>query len=353
MQHIIFTFLVVSLLAVPRAGWCDDADAVEATPAVDAEAYGEFVSRRPYQVGYERRIFEFAGHDGEMVTRQLDLWYPTSDDEEDYLYLYQWGRAAVNGEVAEGRHPLIVFSHGFMGSSDQSIYVMEACARAGYIVAAVNHHDALLNRRDERVRPPRAFDDWNDTTYADRRHDVVTLLDTLLEWNGTAGHRFENRIDPSAIGAMGHSLGGYTVLGMAGAWPSWREPRIKAAVLYSPLVRPFLDDGDPTDVEIPVMLQGGTLDFGISEHLLSFYRELECPRHYLMLNGATHLVWTNFVSLPTSTIECLEEDNPELVVHYTIAFFDHFLLSQDREEILSADEERLYDWAAHLEVDAE
>ncbi len=310
--------------------------------------------RPPGHVGYRRMAFELDTLEGERVIRQLDLWYPTDEREHPYLYLYQQGSNAENAVVAEGRHPLLVFSHGFRGTSDQSVYIMEACARAGYIVAAINHKDALLGGQANGIRPPRAIDleDWNDTHYSDRSHDIVMLLDALLAWNNTAGNAWEGRIDPDAIGAIGHSLGGYTVLGMAGAWPSWRDERIKAVVVYSPNVHPFRMNGELESITIPVMMQGATLDIGISQYLLSIYRRLECPKHYLILEGATHLAWTNFVSLNTSTTECLEEDNPELVVDYTIAYFDQFLLGEDRREFLEADNPRLHDWACRLNSDA-
>jgi predicted dienelactone hydrolase len=322
-------------------------------PAAGSDDYQAYVAQRPFQAGYRRQAFEYSALDGSMMRRQLDLWYPTDEREAAYLYLYQRGQVAVDAEVAEGKHPLVLFSHGFMGSSDQGIYIMEALARAGYIVAAVNHNDALLNPRDERPVAPRSFelDEWNDTMYADRRHDIVTLLDELLVWSDTPGHRFEGRIDADAIAAMGHSLGGYTAMGLAGAWPSWRDERIKVAVLHSPFVHPFRENGDLGNITIPVMMQGATFDIGISQYLLPIYRRLECPRHYLILEGATHLVWTNFVSVRSTTVECLDEDNPDLIVDYTIAFLDHFLLKQNRSELLEADDPRLHDWAAHLDVE--
>ncbi len=324
-------------------------------PTDESNDYQAYVAQRPFHAGYRRQEFEYAALDGSMLRRQLDLWYPTDERETAYLYLYQRGQVAVDADVAEGKHPLVLFSHGFRGSSDQSIYIMEVLARAGYIVAAVNHNDALLNPRDEKLGAPRSFelDEWNDTMYADRRHDIVTLLDEMLAWNESPGHSFEGRIDSDAIAALGHSLGGYTVMGLAGAWPSWRDERIKVAVLHSPFVHPFRENGDLGNITIPVMMQGATLDIGISQYLLPIYRRLECPRHYLILEGATHFVWTNFVSMRSTTVKCLEEDNPDLIVDYTIAFLDHFLLGQDRSEMLESDEPRLHDWAAHLDVEQE
>lgn len=54
-----------------------------------------------------------------------------------------------------GRHPLVVFSHGFNGCNTQSTFLTEALAANGYFVVAPNHADAKLDdglARSGRVR---------------------------------------------------------------------------------------------------------------------------------------------------------------------------------------------------------
>ena len=43
--------------------------------------------------------------------------------------------------------------------------------------------------------------------------------------------------DWKRCGLVGHSLGGYTLLGLGGAWPSWRFDGIKAVLALSPYVQ--------------------------------------------------------------------------------------------------------------------
>jgi predicted dienelactone hydrolase len=95
---------------------------------------------------------------------------------------------------------------------------------------------------------------WNDSTFADRRNDLKALIDGMLS------HRELQRvIDAQSIGAAGHSLGGYTVVGMAGGWASWADARIRAVLALSPYVMPFQVRQTLGNVRVPLMYQGGTL----------------------------------------------------------------------------------------------
>src|SRR5262249_13086975 len=125
-----------------------------------------------------------------------------------------WSDTVVAGE----RQPVLLFSHGFRGCATQSRFLMEAFARAGYIVFAPNHRDASCVhavRPDETGASFRTPDAWTDAVFRDRADDLRRLRDAIA-----ADARFASRADLSRIGLVGHSLGGYTVLGMAGAWPA-------------------------------------------------------------------------------------------------------------------------------------
>ncbi len=304
----------------------------------------EAISSRPHQVGYRRTELRYTTADGAERRRQLDLWYPTSDREVKHHYLGQQGMAAKNGAVEKGAHPFIVFSHGYLGASDQSIFLTESLARSGYIVASMNHGDAILNifKRDEKKERPRFadFDSWSDEKFRDRRDDIVALLDQFATWN-KSDETWKGHLDEQRIGGLGHSLGGYTLLGMAGGWKSWREPRLKTVVLLSPYAQPFPIHGELEKVTIPVMLQGGTLDLGITPFLGPVYRKLGGPKCFLIFEKETHIGWTNFIALGKTTSEAIADGNGELMNRFTTAFFDQYLWGSDRSKILEAKEPRL------------
>jgi predicted dienelactone hydrolase len=230
------------------------------------------------------------------------------------------------GPAPPDGYPVILFSHGFLGCNTQSAFLTAALAHAGYFVLAPDHHDAACGsgadseksflsrlattRSEQPFHHPEA---WSDATYRDRRADLEAILDTILKEKSFQ----EVPIDSSRIGLAGHSLGGYTVLAMAGAWPSWKDERIKAVLGLSPYCTPFITKGDLAHLDVPVMYQGGTLDLGITPDVRrrgGAYGLSSTPKYYVELRGAGHLAWTNMNGLYHTRIN-----------EYSVAFFDRHL----------------------------
>jgi predicted dienelactone hydrolase len=214
--------------------------------------------------------------------------------------------------------PLIVFSHGFRGCNTQSSFLMRALAEKGYVVVAPNHRDASCGRLslargpEERFGRPNA---WTDHTYEDRRTDLAQVIDAL-----TREVPWKDLIDAKRIGLAGHSLGGYTVLGVAGGWEAWRRQDVKAVLALSPFVEPFVRHGALDRVEAAVMYQGGSLDLGITPSLrrpAGAYDKTPAPVYFVELRGAGHLAWTD-----------LQPRFQDTIVHYALAFFDAHLKDQ-------------------------
>jgi predicted dienelactone hydrolase len=283
------------------------------------------------------------------------VWYPVKDAES--VFRYANGRAstalAPDGPVADcDQYPLILFSHGFGGCGTQSIFFMEALARAGYIVVAPDHKDArckvdeaqrtggLIERGEEPFRQP---DKWSPATYKDRRDDIRRILDELAR-----DTRIGPRIDWSRVGACGHSLGGYAIMGLAGGWSSWRDDRIKAALLLSPYVAPFLSKGTLGSVHIPLMYQGGTRDFGITPTLKKkggAYDSSNAPKFFEELEAAGHFDWTNKICFPYGSVQACNLESPmaRTINEYGIAFFDHYLKGKN-EPILDRSKPELAEY---------
>lgn len=236
------------------------------------------------------------------------------------LKVHVW---APDGE-AMGPLPVILFSHGFHGCATQSRFLMRALADAGFLVFAPNHRDATCSGGDahwtERSAVP--FKDggaWTAATYADRCEDMQRLVRAI-----GSDARYGPRADLAHIGLAGHSLGGYTVLGLAGAWPAWRLPHATAVLALSPYVQPFLIHDTLRGVDLPTMLQGGTLDFGITPTLhksMGAYEELHAPKYYVEFRGASHFAWTD-----------LGHAAHDSIVAYSVAFMKRYVKDDVHED---------------------
>jgi predicted dienelactone hydrolase len=225
-------------------------------------------------------------------------------------------------------YPVVLFSHGFGGCNTQSVFLMEALSQAGYLVLAPNHKDAgcgTAKKDNQGWYPGKAFsyghpekpfrhpEAWSDSTYKDRLADMKAVLDEVLR-----GNTFQSlKIDAQRVGAAGHSLGGYTVLGLAGAWPSWKDGRIKAVLALSPYCEPYISKGDLAHMNVPVMYQGGTRDIGVTpvvKRANGAYDRSSVPKYYVEFDGAGHFAWTN-----------ANKQFQPTITTYSVAFFDQYL----------------------------
>jgi len=97
----------------------------------------------------------------------------------------------------------VLLSHGTGGSAVQMAWLGMELARHGYIAVAVNHPG---NNATEPYTAE-GFALWWE-----RATDLSEVLDGML-----ADATFGARIDARRVGAAGFSMGGYTVLELAGA----------------------------------------------------------------------------------------------------------------------------------------
>lgn len=290
----------------------------------------------PHRVGYRQTTLTYTGPAGAKRSRPLVIWYPTTAAERPHRYGALPGHAAVDAPCAPGRHPVVLFSHGYIGGKGQTVYLTEQLARRGYIVAAVDHADASSSEGWKR-RAPNWIDSraWTPDTFRDRRDDVVALLDHLVTQGADPASWLAGRVDAARVGAVGHSLGGYTVTGLVGGWKSWREPRIKAGLLLSPYLLPYLArKGSFERIDVPVMVQGGTFDWGITPFLPRAFRRLRTPRYYLVLKGGNHLEWTNLAARGKPARDAVRGGKAKLIFDYSVAFLDRAVRGQTEAERL-------------------
>lgn len=266
-------------------------------PPPEARAFTGNVTQAPRKVGAERK-------------RQpnVEIWLPPEF------------------QSTEQKWPLIVFSHGFGGCAKQTAFLMQFLADHGYIVIAPDHADARCNRglgnalvqsmgagtRDWPEKPFRTPEAWTEETEADRRDDVLFAVSSMLD-----DRQYKNYVDTDKMGLIGHSLGGYTVLGLSGAWPSWKDKRFKAVLALSPYLTPYLKTGGIKKLRVPVMFQTGTADEDILPRLIGkggAYAQSRAPKYLVELTGANHFAWTEL------------DDRYEQIINKTaLQFFDKYV----------------------------
>lgn len=157
----------------------------------------------PDTVGF--REITIAASDGRRALAGA-IWYPSKDTNppirigENPIFFGQMVQPDAN--IQDGRHPLVVMSHGFGGNWRNQGWLAMALARAGYVVAAINHPGTTS--RDLTAEVGSAL--WL------RPRDISHLITSLTNDLAWSPH-----LDRANISVIGHSLGGWTALELAGA----------------------------------------------------------------------------------------------------------------------------------------
>jgi predicted dienelactone hydrolase len=199
---------------------------------------------------------------------------------------------------------------------------MEALADSGYFVVAPNHHDATCVLTfggfgfSRLPGKPSMF--WTDEDYHDRADDIRNLVAALRD-----DARFRGSADVNRLALAGHSLGGYTVLGLAGAWPKWTLPDVKAVLAFAPYSLPFQQSEGLRHLKAPVMFQAGQFDPVFTGPMHEAFDQSPQPKYFVEIEHAWHLTWVDFGGL-----------HPHSIVAYATAFLDRYLKGTSESPLL-------------------
>jgi dienelactone hydrolase len=242
-----------------------------------------FTKRGPYGVG-ETTL--------ELSTDQapVEVWYPAKKkdvrgkpkaqyDVIDWLPDFlksivpagesvSYPSGGVRGvDVAHGRFPLVVFSHGFAGYRDQSSFLTAWLASWGFVVAAPDHHSRDLTKV---LGGP-----TGTTTDVADLQETITLM---TKRDKAQSGRFSGHVDTSLVGAVGHSAGGGAVQEFAAA-----DRRVTTFVGLAPGTR---EGKQPRQ---PGLVMAGTTDGIISsQRIIAAYDKLKGPKRLVVVNGGHH-----------------------------------------------------------------
>ncbi|MCC6300557.1 MAG: alpha/beta hydrolase [Anaerolineales bacterium] len=211
---------------------------IAVTPAMLFPDYEPLPPTGPHEVATahytytdESRLERFV-KDAEHRHVNVAFWYP-NDREGNETY------------------PLIVFSHGGLGTENSNESLFLELASHGYVVASIGHPYHALWTKDEDGRVTfvnmdyfrelqredakrdkeqsyRYYRSWMETRMGDINFAINTILMKKAENAGSV----YNLIDVERIGVMGHSLGGSAVLGI----PRQRDDIDAVIALESPFL---------------------------------------------------------------------------------------------------------------------
>ncbi len=209
---------------------------------------------------------------------------------------------------APGRFPLVVFGHGFAVTPGIYEQLLEAWARAGYVVAAPLFPLGNANapggpNESDLVNQPR------DMSF------VITQMEAL-----SASRRAPFRLEAGEIAVAGQSDGGDTALSAAYN-PQFLDRRIRAAVILSGQEIPGVGEYDFPAPSPPLLATQGMADtINLPATTFAFWDAAPPPKYLLTLPGAPHLgPYTG------------EQPQLAAVERVTVAFLDRYLKDEPAE----------------------
>lgn len=217
-----------------------------------------------------------------------------------------------------GPFPVVVHSHGLGGSREASSYILQAVAEAGFLVVCLQHAGSDSGILGGGGRPGTEAGvvsarrgAMNPQTAQARYGGLPFALDQIAK-----DPRLSAKADMSRVGMSGHSYGALSTLvavgqRVLGAAPQTKfaEPRIKAAIVYSPN-KPRGDDPSTAfaAVKTPMLHFTGTADttpFDLEKtpfERTTPFQAIKGPDQYLIvLDGADHALFGAVASRPASS----------------------------------------------------
>ena len=229
------------------------------------------------------------------------------------------GRALRNAapDLSSSKFPLIIVSHGYVGSKLLMTYLTENLASKGYVVVSINHTESTYSDRG-------GF----QSTLLNRAKDILFVLNQVADLSKADSKSFlAGMADADNTALIGYSMGGYGVLNAAGAGYSAKlttafsqmtggsnaisvrttdnaefkasyDTRIKAVVAFAPwgMQRGVWDSAGLAGLKVPTLFIAGSLDdvSGYEDGIKAIYKgAVNANRYLLTYINARHNVAPN------------------------------------------------------------
>ena len=322
----------------------------------------------------------FPQHEPFSTTGEFDvasILYTYKDESRIESYSSKGAPRKVNVEFwypanADGVFPLVLFSHGALGTRSSNVSLYNELASHGYVVGALDHpYQAFwarddtgkltlinlgylsdLQREDAKTDKQQSFEFYQQWMQI-RMGDINFVLETIFETVDNDKDAVYSLMDTANIGVMGHSLGGSAALGIGR-----QRDDIKAVIA---LEAPFMYDivGVDTDkfVFIEAIYPTPVLSIYSDDSWEHLSEWSQYARNYSLLSdsaetafnvhisGVGHLALTDLALSSPFLVRLLDRtpttrESTEvlhLINGLSLEFFDHFLKNQGEFKGLRTD----------------
>jgi predicted dienelactone hydrolase len=226
--------------------------------------------------------------------------------------------------------PLVVISHGFGSDRKFLTYLGRHLASHGLTVVSIEHPGSNITWLTDVSVSDNPSDLLPASEFLDRPKDVSFVLDKLAQFNQEDGF-WQGRFNTQQVSIIGHSLGGYTALSLAGAElnldelrqfcqnrsplgrspADWfqcaaadlpndkiqlRDPRIVQVLALNTISGRLFGKNGLAKVSVPTLILTGTEDAVTPslDHQLRVFQQLSPGSKYLLSAiGGTHLSVTD------------------------------------------------------------
>ena len=268
--------------------------------------------------------------------------------------------------------PIVIISHGFGSIKENFVSIAEHLASYGFVVFVPDHVGSDLSYRQTYLQG-RLSTLLSPVEFLNRPQEISFLIDHLEELAANDS-QWKKLLNLEQIGVMGDSLGGATVLSLAGAKLDYAritktcnqenvilnlslylqcraqylppenfnlgDPRIKAALAAHPLASGIFGPEGMGEIDIPLMITAGSDDLVapvVTEQIHPFVWVNSQPKYLVLFKPGTHFATSEqssegAESIPTFLMGKYQEFGRKYFRGLNVAFFETYL--RNRSEFL-------------------
>ncbi len=230
--------------------------------------------------------------------------------------------------------PLVILSHGFGSDRNFLTYIARHLASHGFTVASIEHPGSNLSWLSGISIGGNPGDLLSASEFIDRPKDVSFVLDEFAKLNQADDSSWQGKLNTQQVTVIGHSLGGYTALALAGGElnlkelrqfcknrsPIGRSPadwfqcaatdlpgnqielrdrRVVQVMALNPMTGRLFGNKGLAQVSVPTLVLTSTEDAiaPALDHQLRSFSQLGGPKYLISAIGGTHLSITDRANL--------------------------------------------------------